>query len=129
MSDSIVNEIIETRLNDNWALTPIDWDNIRYVPNQGEAFITPIISNVSSNIKAFRCSEELYTLIIEVRVKDNTGLKVISSYCDTLKNLFVGYTEGNFRCVKGYIQRIGKAGKWYQKNVVFECRYKQLIIN
>ena len=126
MSDEIVREIIETRLADNWALTDVDYDGVRYVPTNGKPFITPLISEDQAVIKGFKCITRGYTLLIEVRVPKNSGTAVINSYCTQLKALFERYEEGNFYCLSGVAMRIGNSKQWYQKNVVFTCKFKQI---
>lgn len=125
MSDEIVKEIVETRIQDNWVLTDVDYENIRYNPKRGIPFITPIINGDGVEKRGLNCKREDYTVLIEIRVQKNTGTALIASYAKQLKELFEGYTEGNFYCVKGYTQNIGNQGQWYQRNVVLTCRYKQ----
>ena len=126
MSEEIVRGIIEARIQDNWVLTDVDWDNIRYIPKAGTPFISPIVSNDSSNKKGFKCIQQIYTLLIEVRVPKNTGTATINGYVDALKTLFDGYEVGNFYCLKGHAVRVGTSKQWFHKNVIFQCKYKQI---
>lgn len=126
MSDEIVRNIIETRLQDNWVLTEIDYDGVRYVPRKGVSFISPMISEVPARQKGFKCISRTYTLLVEVRVPKNTGTATINSYCDALKTLLEGYEEGNFYCMAGEAARVGNSKQWYQKNVTFVCKYKSI---
>lgn len=126
MSEEIVRNIIETRLQDNWVLTDIDWDNIKYVPKIGTAFITPMIDESDAEVKGLGCIKRTYTLLIEVRAPRNKGTAVVNSYIEALKTLFGGYIEGNFYCLKGRSQRVGITRQWFQKNVIFTCKYKQI---
>lgn len=123
MSDEIVRQIIETRLQDNWIETQIDWDNIRFNPKRGDAFISPIISEDESEIKGINCIKRKYTLLIEVRVSKNSGTALVNSYATQLKNLFEGYAEDNFYCLKGRTERVGNSKQWHQRNVILQCRY------
>lgn len=125
MSDIIVRKIIENRIRDNWALTPVDYDNLRFRPKRGESFISVIISENKPKPKGFKCTQRNYTLLIEVRVPKNSSTVTIDSYVRILKDLFEGYSEGNFYCLTGQSLRIGNSGQWYQKNVVLSCKYKQ----
>ena len=126
MSDLIVRNIVEQRLKNNWVLTDIDYENIKYVPKRGTPFITPYISEMDSDVKGIKCQVKLYTILIEVRVPKNKGTITMDSYIRELKGLLGGYQEGNFYCLKGHAERVGGAQQWYQKNVIFQCKYKQV---
>lgn len=124
MSDAIVRKIIENRLKDNWVLTPIDLENFRFVPKRGISFISVVLSEDDSTKNGFQCTKRIYSLIIEVRVPKNTGSTTMDSYCTLLKELFEGHSEGNFNCFTGHSARVGNSRQWYQKNVTFQCKYK-----
>ena len=126
MSDIIVRKIIENRIKNNWVLTPVDYDNLRFKPKRGQSFISVIVSENPSKPKGFKCTQRSYSLLIEVRVPKNSSLVTIDSYTGILKDLFEGYEEGNFYCLTGYSVRVGNSGQWYQKNVVLQCKYKQV---
>jgi len=124
MSDTTVRNIIEKRLQDNWVLTPIDFDNLRFKLKRGSPFIAVVISEDDSRNKGFKCVQRVYSLTIEVRVPKNSGSVTIDSYCVLLKSLFEGYSEGDFFCLSGRTVRAGNSKQWLQKNVIFQCKYK-----
>lgn len=127
MSNEIVKQIVETRLYDNWVLTEVGYENIRFKPKRGIPFISVVVSENVPNRKSFKCKNENYSLMFEVRVPKNTGTSTINSYVEELIKLFEGYEEGLFRSFKGYADNIGITNQWFQKNVIFECKYKQVI--
>lgn len=127
MSDLIVKQIIEKRLNDNWELTPIAWDNLNFHPDDGISYIAPILTPVDSIRRGFGCLRTQYLLTIEIRVKKGEGGKNAESYCDLLKSFFVGFQSGNFNCIKGHSQRIGFNRQWFQKNLLLTCYYTSTI--
>lgn len=125
MSETIVREIVETRIQDNWVATEVDWDNVKYNPKAGTPYITPVISEVDSIRRSKKCIKRTYTVIVEIRVAKNSGTNIIGGYANVIKNLFEGYAEGHFICIKGRVERVGHIGKWYQRNVILDCRYTE----
>ena len=118
MADQEVRILLEKRLEDNWVLTPIDWDNIRFIPKRGDSFITPIISEDESKRAGFNCMYRYYTFLIKVWVPKNSGTTVAMSYTSALKDLFEGYQDSGLYVIKGLTQRIGLINQWHQENVI-----------
>ena len=59
MSSNAVRQILETRLNDQWAgATPITWDNVNRVATIGREFISCDLTGVFSTPMSTSCQRE-----------------------------------------------------------------------
>lgn len=124
MSDVAVKNIIEKRLGDNWVLSQISWENMKYSPKRGESFVEANVIETDSFKSSFDCMTRIYTVTIKIFVPRNSGVELISSYADQLKTLFEGYKEGFFHCIKGRSENPGAKGNWYRRHVILKCKYK-----
>lgn len=121
--ETVVRRIVEKQLQDNWTLTKIAFDNVKFIPVRGVDFIRCIIEQSGKQKISSNCTRRDYTVLIEVKVAANSGTVTINSHCDLLKNLFDGFSSGHFNCLNGSIERVGKVKEWFQKNVILDCKY------
>jgi len=122
-SEQKVNDIVEKRLKEIWALSKIAWENIRFNPKEGTPFISLSVSENEGQRTSKSCTRRNYTVIIEIKVPVNSGNANINSYCDLIKTGFNDYSFEHFSCIKSYVQNAGKTRTWFQKNVVLNCKY------
>jgi len=118
------NSIIETRLNDNWTTTSIQFDNVRFVPVVGTAFIRLQVEWAASNVISIggRIKSEGYVLI-SIFVPYGSGNSTIMGYADTIAGLFNMYHEGSIRFKSAIINRVGANKEWFQINVEIPFDY------
>jgi len=120
------NLIIEQRLADTWAATPIDYDNVEFNPVVGQAFVRLQVEWVESAITSIggRVKGEGY-IDLSIFVPSNTGTQLVSSYADILAGIFNKYREGALECRAARTQRVGKQEEWYQMKVIIPFKYDQ----
>jgi hypothetical protein len=53
----------------------------------------------------------------------NSGSTVAIGYANELVQLFEGYAEGGFVCLKGYVARQSIGTVWHQRMAILECQY------
>lgn len=124
MSSEAVREIVETRLNDQWAAaTPIAWDNVDYKPQPGVSFIRCIIEGTFSEIMSMTCQREYYQLEVQILTPSGEGTKKNMELADQVNAIFVGYQEGNLVCKQGYVARQGDLEEWHNRKVFIEMQY------
>lgn len=122
--------LLEKRLKDNWALTPIAFDNVEYVPKRGEAFIRATITQTLSELTSIPTDgygsgnyREYGLLTLQVFTPKNEGSRPNAVLADGLAALYRGYNEARLFCNEARVNRIGSSDEFYQTNVLVEFYY------
>lgn len=121
---SDANSIIERRLDANWTATPIQYDNVRYIPAIGTAFIRMQIEWATANVVSIggRIKAEGYVLL-SIFTPAGEGTSVPLGYADTLASLFNMYHEDAIKLLAAVINRVGMQKEWFQVNVEIPFSY------
>jgi hypothetical protein len=121
---SDASSIIEKRLDDNWTTTPIQYDNVRYTPTVGTAFIRLQVEWATANVISIggRIKTEGYVLL-SIFTPAGIGSDTALGYADTLAALFNMYHEGALKLLAAVINRVGSQKEWYQVNVLIPFHY------
>jgi len=107
---------IESRLNTGWTTTPIAWDNIKYVPTPGTAWIRCTILPGDVEALSFgRDTAKEFSGIIDIGifVPRETGSATARGYADTLSALFDMVAFGTIDCDEASVQNLGIEEDWY----------------
>ena len=124
-----VTQTLERRLQNNWALTPIAFDNVEYVPRRGEAFVRGTITQTLSEMTTIPANNsegnyrEYGLLTIQVFTPKNEGSRPNAVLADGVAALYRGYQEGRLYCGAPRVNRIGSSDEFYQTNVLVEFYY------
>lgn len=124
-----ITQALEKRLQDNWALSPIAFDNVEYVPRRGEAFIRATITQTSAEATTIPANNqegnyrEFGLLTIQVFTPQNEGSRPNAVLADGVAALYRGYQEGRLFCYSARVNRIGSSDEFYQTNVLVEFYY------
>jgi len=85
---------VEQRLKDNWATTPIVFEDTTYRPSQNQAFVElKIIPGITQQVtvgatnNCFR-SEDI--IQVEINVPSGSGTITLSQYADSIISIFKG---------------------------------------
>ncbi len=110
---------IETRLQSNWADTPIDFDNTPYTPVRGTPFIRLQVEwATTSNISIGGLQRGEGLVYISVFVPTDGGSRQASVLADKLFTIFSNQQDGNVKYYAPYLQRVGQVQEFYQINVL-----------
>ncbi len=124
MSNKIVNDILQQRLEDYWAgQTPIAYDNINYSPKRGISFIRCVLDAVESVQMSMHCTRTEYLFTVQVFTPSNTGVDRNLIMADDVTAIFSGYSEGNLIVNSSYTERTGEEEEWTQRNVRIRLTY------
>lgn len=117
---------IEKRLQDNWALTPIAFDNTVFTPRDGEPWVRLRIfeENVNRiNIGSPGYHRLVGLLVVSIFVPVGTGTHTVRGYADTIASIFRDVQFNGITCREAVPRTVGEvtlAGKetgWYQYDV------------
>jgi hypothetical protein len=119
MSRESIRQAVETRINSNWNTTPIDWDNVYFVPPNNSPFISVRIifgeERPASILQGYR---QRGFININVFAPEGTGTAVPYGYADTLGSLFRGKQFSGISCEGPTFTRVPSQEKgWFQINV------------
>ncbi|MBT4080294.1 MAG: hypothetical protein HOE82_06745 [Gammaproteobacteria bacterium] len=118
MSFAAERQSIEERLFDNWATTPIAFDNVDFDPPNASPWIKLNILNGSGAFTTMNNGKR-YTgvIIIQVFGPKNEGTATMRTYADTLGALFTGIKFDDVDCDVASLSTIGTNKNWHQVNV------------
>lgn len=123
MSDPVAT-ILEGRLETIWgSRTIIEYDNVSIKHGDGESFIRPMLSNVSSEAKSLSCQRESYLFTVQIFTERGEGTDENSGHAILIKNSFFNYVEGNLLCKNVRIERVGDEKEWHRRDVLIEVQY------
>lgn len=121
---------IEQRLQDNWIMTPIDFDNVKFVPVIGTAFIRLQIQWLATAFTSVggRAKGEGF-ISISIFVPADEGTDNINGMADTIAGIFNRYQSGTLICKAAAINRIGSQENWYQLQVLIPFEFSECYTN
>ena len=111
---------IESRLQTGWTTTPIAWDNGKYIPTPGTAFIRcTILPGDSEALEFGRSPLKSHFGIIDIGVfvPRETGTAVARGYVDTLVSLFDLEEFGSVECDEASVQNMGNEEDWHHTSI------------
>lgn len=118
--------IITERLQSNWVATPIDFDNVRYVPTKGTPFVRlQTMWAETSLVSVTGRARGIGYIDIDIFVPYNTGTSIISEMADNIAALYNRYREDGLECEVATTQRIGEREEWYQLKVTVPFKYDE----
>lgn len=121
MTATAENIAIEQRFNTVWiSRTPIDWDNVHYIPIPETAWVRfRILGGFGQQMSTGAVPLHRNTGIIDIAifVPLGSGTDVSKGHADFAMNIFRGWQSGGITCRTPYVTRAGEANGWYQVNV------------
>lgn len=123
MSVQETRRVLEERLNTEWnEQTPIAWDNMPFIPEAGESYISCTLEGVSSVPISLKCSRTNYLFVIGVHVPFAVGSAVAFDYVDQLLGIFFNFNVDRVLCKNGICSRVGQAEEWFHQKVTIEVQ-------
>ena len=124
MSNVIVNDILQKRLNAVWNnRTPIVWDNLNNTPVLGEAFIRCVLDAVDSSILSMSCTRTAYLFTVQIFTPSDDGVDPNLVLADIITSIFSNYIDGHLIVKRIYTERVGEEEQWHQRNVLIDLTY------
>lgn len=123
MSFETASRSAEKRLQDNWAATPVAWDNKAFKQPRGTPWIRYQMSWGGALQIAIKTSRESGVIMIGVFTPKGDGPRPNHSLCDTIAALYRNWQEGYLFCEAPYVERVGEDEEWFHQNVVIPFYY------
>jgi hypothetical protein len=127
MSFATARRDIENRMNDNWATTPIAWDNVHFnPPENGDPWVAfHIYEDATNRITignpgVHRISG---TIVINIMVKENSGTAEARGYADTIGAIFRDAVFSGITCREVTLTPAGVNNGWYQLNLTIPFQW------
>ena len=121
MSLATIEQVIQTRLKDNWTDTPIDWQNTEFLPTMQEAFVRVTIIPGSEDQIGIGDADNMYrkvgVVFFSVFVPKNEGSRPAWTHVDNLMVLFRGLEVSGIRFRNSEFNEVGEAEGWFQVNL------------
>lgn len=120
MSLATARRDIEKRLSDNWATTPIAFDNVYYEPVKGTPWIQLSIQEGDAfrvNIGTPGVHRQTGIILIQIFTDTKSGTHIIRQYADTLSELFRDVQFNGITCREVDPVAVGFVEGWYQYNL------------
>lgn len=120
MSFETTRRDIEKRLSDNWATTPIAFDNVDFKPENGSRWIRLRLLDgdvIRINIGEPGLFRHTGLISIELFGPTGEGSKTLRGYADTLASLFRDTNFNGITTREASITNVGESGGWYQINL------------
>ena len=115
---------IEKRLDDNWATTPIAFENVPYDPVTGTAYVALAIvdgpaEQVSLGDGVAALHRSVGTIEIDIYVPIDSGTNTGRTYADSIAAIFRTWsdTTSGVHCRSPNISKIGEDSGWYSFKV------------
>lgn len=120
MSFDIIRRDVEAYLVANWASTPIQFTNVKFVNPVGEWIRCQVIFGDSTQISMGSTQDHRTELLIVISLfgKNNSGTGQLLTYADTLTTLFTNKTIGVCNTRSPSVNEIGEVDGFYQINLV-----------
>jgi len=117
-------QAIEVALETGWTKTPIDWDNVQFIPQKGVPYIRMQIEWYDAvSAGPFRVRESGYVMF-SVFVPVQKGTRYQADLIDNLKKLFLSLKISGFTFKPSRVQRVGENRGWYQRNLLVPFDYQ-----
>lgn len=120
MSLATARRDIEKRLADNWATTPIAFDNVNFTPPEDAAWIRLVIQDGD----AFRVCvgnpghhRQTGVIMLRIYVPLNGGTNTARQYADTLAALFRDVQFNGITCREASPINLGEVEGWYAYSI------------
>ncbi len=126
-----IRQLIESRANDNWATTPIAWQDVPYYPKKNEAYIAintlfsesenaglNSMDNVDAPIR------ENGVLLIQCFTAANIGSSNVLKLAGKIRELYQNTYEAGLAFYAGSINRVGEQNDFLQYNVEIPFYYQ-----
>lgn len=126
MSFDTARRDIEQRFTDNWALTKIAYDNVEFVPKEGEAWTEiSIFEDRTRRINIGRPGRHRTTgtIIIGIYVPVNTGTAVARGYAADIADIFRDQTFNGITTTDPSVSNAGRDRQWYKLNMSIPFRW------
>lgn len=122
--------LIVDRLDDNWNETPIDFDNMEFVPIRGIAFIRLQIQWAVTELTSIggRAKGEGF-IDISIFVPSKTGTRRAARMADDLSYIFNRWASGTLEFKAATVQRVGEYNEWFQIKVLVPFKYDECYAN
>ncbi len=130
MSLDTVREVVEKRFNDNWTSTPIQWENVHFEPQDGQAFIAPVIVPTSGDqVSLGTVALNRWDGFVDVSifVPRGIGAKLANDLSNEVIKLFYHYTDSGVSFFTGYSKPTGATEIWFRVNVTVPYQFDELI--
>ena len=114
-----INNAFSSRLNTNWAVTPIAWDNVPYSPVANQEWVRALLIPVdteNANLGKSTNRIGMFWLQIFTPLKEGSGRAY--ELADMLSAIFANQQFSDVVCYAAETTRIGDEGNgWYQVNL------------
>ena len=116
MSFSTARRDIENRLSDNWATTPIAWENVPFVPPNDEAWIS--LSIFEDDVRRITIGNPgthrvMGIITISINIPESTGTKLARDHADSLAPIFRDKQFNGITCREAKLGNGGTKDGWY----------------
>lgn len=121
MSFSTARRDIEKRLNDNWSTTEIAWDNVKFSPVNGTAWVAcHIFEDTVNRINIGVPGQHRVTgtVVINIMLPEGGGTDIARQYGDTLAAIFRDAQFSGITFRETTLNNTGINEGWYQFNLV-----------
>ncbi len=116
MSYETERAAIEGRLNTNWTTTKIRFENGKFVPTPGVAWVRcDILQNDTNTLEFGQTSVKEYLGLIDIGIFTplNAGSKLGIGYADSIKAIFDMVDIGTIDCGPTTIFKVQDEDDWY----------------
>jgi hypothetical protein len=128
MPDYQVNEILVNRLRDQWMnRTEIAWDNVKFTPKRGEAFIRYTLDCYDSDAINIQCQKLYYLLTLQVFTPTSEGPDESLVLSEYLRDIFVGFRVDKLTVVNIRSERVGEEEEYYQRQVLIDLTFYEFV--
>ncbi len=121
MSLSTARRDIEGRIDSNWALTRVAYENVRFpVARSDESWVNCQIFEESAerlNIGNPGCHRVRGLIVLSVYVPKGSGTNTARDYADQLAIIFRDQQFGGITCQEAIPRNQGEYQNWYQFDV------------
>ena len=129
MSLDTVRHVVETRISNNWTMTPVHWENVHYEPVPGQAYIAPVVlpaTGDKASLGLFALNRWTGILDIGIFFPRDTGSKPGNDIADALFELFYNHTESGVTFYTGYVAPTGITEEWNRLTMTIPFRFDEL---
>jgi len=120
MSFETVRRDITTRFATNWATTGIAWQNQKFTPPDGTAWVRfSVLEGDTGRINIGNPGHHRHVgmITVQIFVPHGTGTKTAREYAATIATIFRDQQFNGITCREASLAQVGEVENWYQMNL------------
>jgi len=114
---------IEIIIQSSWNDTPVDWDNVTFVPTKGNSYIRVQIEWIDAFGAGPGRTRETGYVMVSFFVPVSDGTRFQAKLIGKMSKIFSQVRVSGMQFKPSRVQRVGENRGWFQRNLLIPFEY------